>query len=113
MREMFDRFLWFKNSEGLAPRTIEEYQLYFQWLCDYIGEDLSSEEMTLDIFLGWIDYMKNEKQLKPMTVNIRVRTMRAFLRWCYLEKMIDEPIHEKFKPIKVAEETNESLIIQN
>jgi integrase/recombinase XerD len=33
--------MWFKQSEGLAPRTIEEYSIHFQWLMDYLGEDLS------------------------------------------------------------------------
>ncbi|MDN3014636.1 hypothetical protein PH210_00275 [Paenibacillus sp. BSR1-1] len=59
--EMFERFLWFKNSEGLAPRTIEEYEIHFKWLCDYLGQDLPKEEITLVVFLGWIDFMRNEK----------------------------------------------------
>jgi integrase/recombinase XerD len=111
MVEMFDKFMWFKNSEGLAPRTVEEYQIHFQWLCDYFGKDLSREEITTEAFLGWIDYMTHEKQLKPNTVNIRVRTMRAFLRYCFMENLIDEPIHERFKPVKVAEEVIEALSV--
>jgi integrase/recombinase XerD len=57
MKEMFQRFMWFKNSEGLAPRTVEEYEIHFQWLCDYFGKDLSREEITTDSFLGWVDFM--------------------------------------------------------
>jgi integrase/recombinase XerD len=37
--------------------------------------------------------------------------MRAFLRWCYLENLIDIPIHEKFKPMKTAEDTIEALTV--
>ncbi|MBI0576759.1 tyrosine-type recombinase/integrase [Neobacillus cucumis] len=111
MVEMFERFMWFKNSEGLAPRTVEEYGQHFQWLCDYFGKDLSREEMTTEAFLGWVDFMTHEKQLKPNTVNIRIRTMRAFLRYCFMENLIDEPIHERFKPIKVAEEVIEALSV--
>lgn len=111
MKEMFEKFMWFKNSEGLASRIIEEYQFHFQWLCDYLGQDLSREEITLEVFFGWVDFMRSEKVLKPMTINKRIRTMRAFLRWCYLENFIDEPIHERFKPIKVAEERIEALSV--
>jgi integrase/recombinase XerD len=111
IKEMFEKFMWFKNSEGLAPRTIEEYEFHFQWLCDYLGQDLSREEITLEVFFGWVDFMRSEKGLKPMTINIRIRTMRVFLRWCYLENFIDEPIHERFKPIKVAEEQIEALLV--
>ena len=44
MWEMFDRFMWFKQSKGLAPRTIEEYLIHFQWLLDYFGQDLSGSK---------------------------------------------------------------------
>ncbi|MEB2492869.1 tyrosine-type recombinase/integrase [Peribacillus frigoritolerans] len=67
--------------------------------------------MTLEVFLGWADFMLNDKGLQPTTVNIRVRTTRAFIRWCYLENLIDTPIHERFKPIKTAEDTIEVLTI--
>lgn len=116
LTEMFERFMWFKRSEGLAPRTIEEYDLHFRWLCDWIGDtygssDLPSEEVNLGLMLDWVDFMRNEKGLAPNTVNIRIRTMRAFVRWAYLEKLIDAPIHERFKPMKTAEETIEALTV--
>ncbi|MEH7086846.1 hypothetical protein V7139_29685 [Neobacillus drentensis] len=59
---------------------------------DYLGENFSREQMTLEVFLDWGDSMLNDKGLQPTTVNIRIRTMIAFLRWCYLEKPIDTPI---------------------
>ncbi|MFP5111392.1 tyrosine-type recombinase/integrase [Bacillaceae bacterium C204] len=111
MCEMFERFMWFKQSEDLAPRTIEEYGIHFKWLLDYLEQDLSREQMTLEVFLDWVDFMLNEKGIQPTTVNIRVRTMRAFLRWCYMENLIDNPIHERFKPIKTAEDTIEALTV--
>jgi integrase/recombinase XerD len=111
MSEMFERFMWFKQSEGLAPRTIEEYQIHFQWLLNYLGQDLSREQIVLEVFLEWVDFMLNDKGLQPTTVNIRVRTMRAFLRWCFLENMIDTPIHERFKPMKTVEDTIEALTV--
>ncbi|WP_152597457.1 tyrosine-type recombinase/integrase [Neobacillus niacini] len=111
MCEMFERFMWLKQSEGLAPRTIEEYRIHFQWLQDYLGQDLSREQMTLELFLDWVDFMLNDKCLQPTTVNIRVRTMRAFLCWCYIEELIGEPVHERFKPIKTAVDTIEALSV--
>ncbi|MEY2193764.1 hypothetical protein AB7942_13660 [Neobacillus sp. BF23-41] len=48
--------------------------------------------------------MLNDQGLKPTTVNVRIRTNRAFLRHCYQEGWIDTPIHEKFKPIKTPED---------
>lgn len=107
--EMFEMFMWFKNTEGLSERTITEYHQHFKYLTEWLDEDLPKEEITLEVFREWVDFMETEKGLKPMTVNIRIRTMRAFVRWCFLENMIEEPIHEKFKPKRVPEDTIEAL----
>lgn len=37
--------------------------------------------------------------------------MRAFLRWYFLEKLIDETIHAKIKPMKTAEDRFEALTV--
>lgn len=44
-----------------------------------------------------------------MTVNLRVRRLHAFMRFCYTEGYINESIHENFKPIIVPEDTIQSL----
>ncbi|PAE35432.1 hypothetical protein [Bacillus sp. 7884-1] len=59
----------------------------------------------------WIDLMINEKGFQPTTVIIRVRTMRAFLRWYFLGKLIYEPIHEKVKLMKTAEDRIKGLTV--
>jgi integrase/recombinase XerD len=86
---MFERFIWFKQSKGLGPRTTEEYHFNFRWLRDYLEQDLSREEMTLEVFNEWIDFMIIEKVLQPTTVKIHLRKMRAFLRWYFLEGKYD------------------------
>lgn len=40
--------------------------------------------MTTELFLGWITFMVDEMDYSPYTVNIRVRTMRSFLRYVFL-----------------------------
>jgi hypothetical protein len=37
---------------------MEEYHIYFQWLLDYLEQDLSREEMTLEVFLEWTDFLR-------------------------------------------------------
>ncbi|WHZ05843.1 tyrosine-type recombinase/integrase [Neobacillus sp. YX16] len=109
MSELFEKFMWSKRAEGLAPRTIEEYELHFSWFFDWLDGDLTSDEMRTEVFLEYIHFMKEEKGLAPNTVNIRIRTMRAFLRWCYKENHIVEPIHEKIKLMKTEQDTIESF----
>ncbi|MFB3168499.1 tyrosine-type recombinase/integrase [Neobacillus sp. 179-C4.2 HS] len=107
--EMFDKFMNFKKTEALAPRTISEYYIHFNYLKDFLGNDITNESITLEDFRGYIGYMLHDKELAPMTVNIRIRTMRAFIRFCYTEGYINTPIHENFKPVKAPEDTLESL----
>ena len=102
--EMFERFMNYKQTEGLAKPTIQQYYEHFHYLTDYSGGDLSNENITLEFFRGYIGFMLNDKGLAPTTANVRIRTMRAFLRHCYQEGWIEEPIHEPFKPVKTPED---------
>jgi integrase/recombinase XerD len=109
--EMFNAFMIVKKSEALAPRTISDYYNNFNYFKEFIGKDLNRCEITKDVFRNFISYMLNEKSLSPVTVNVRIRTLRAFIRFCYLENYIENPIHESFKPVKTPQDTIESLTI--
>jgi integrase/recombinase XerD len=112
LKEMHRNFLRFKRSEGLAPRTIDGYEDTFGYLMDYLGGDLNKSEMTADVFVGYKDYMINDKGYTPNTVNIRVRTLHTFLKYCYEEGYILEPIHNKIKTVKAPIDNVEPLTPQ-
>src|SRR4051812_15868783 len=78
--EMFEEFMLIKKGEGLAKRTVAEYYTNYNYFVDYIGRELSASEMTTEVFAAWITYMIDEMNYAPATINIRVRTMRSFLR---------------------------------
>lgn len=110
MTEMFDEFMLMKKGEGLAKRTIEEYYVNYRYLMDYIGKELTAEEMTTELFVGWIEHMIEVMDYSPGTINIRIRSNRSFLRYAYEEKgWINEPIHRRFKPIKAPIDNVEAL----
>lgn len=55
----------------------------------------------MELFCGWINHMAEEMELASATINIRVRTMRSFVRFCCEEKgWISEPNHKRFEPVK-------------
>ncbi|WP_432805962.1 phage integrase SAM-like domain-containing protein [Halalkalibacter oceani] len=94
----------FKKTERLARKTLADYVTHYEWFCDFLEEeegvrDLLHNEMIVEPFIDYIQFMIN-KGLMNSTINIRIRPLRAFLRWCYTEQFIDIPIHEKFKPLK-------------
>jgi len=86
MTEMFEEFMLIKKGEGLAKRTVAEYYTNYQYFVDYIGRELAASEMTSELFASWITYMSDEMSYAPATINIRVRTMRSFLRYAYEDK---------------------------
>jgi integrase/recombinase XerD len=107
--EMFDRFMSFKKTEALASRTLADYYTNFEYFKEFIGEDLTVDEITTDLFRDFIGYMLHERELSPVTANVRIRTLRAFIRFCFTEGYISTPIHDKFKPVKTPEDTLESF----
>jgi len=45
--------------------------------------------------------MQNEKEYNPFTINIRLRTIKTFLKWLYDEKYISANINLSIKKVKV------------
>lgn len=44
--EMFERFMNYKQTEGLAKPTIQQYYEHFHYLTDFLGGDLNNDEIT-------------------------------------------------------------------
>lgn len=109
LKEMFRTFKQYKMSEGLAATTLNDYEIHFGYLLDFIGGDLSREDITDELFRDFTNYMLHTKGVSPVTANVRIRTMRAFMRFCYNEGYIDTPIHEKFKPVKTPHKQVEAF----
>lgn len=86
--EMFDKSMIFKKTEALELRTISEYYIHFDYLKEYLDGDITNESITLEDFRGYIGIMPHDKELAQMTVNIRIRTMRAFICFCFSEGYI-------------------------
>jgi integrase/recombinase XerD len=107
--DMFQRYMIDKRSEGLSKYTVDGYEITFGYLTDFLGGDIENEEITTELFKEYIGYMLHDKGLSPVTANVRIRTMRCFLRYCYEHDWIYEPIHEEFKPVKTGEIKIETL----
>jgi integrase/recombinase XerD len=87
MSQMFEDYMLIKKGEGLAKRTIKEHYNNFGYFKEFIKRELSADEITTELFLCWITYMLEEMDYSPFTVNIRVRSMRSFLRYAYEDRL--------------------------
>jgi integrase/recombinase XerD len=109
LTEIFERFIAYKKTEGLLRRTIEDYETHFRYLLEFTNGDVPNEQISVELCREYISWMIHERGLAPGTVNIRIRTLRAFLRFAFNERYIGEPIHQKIKLLKTEEDTIESF----
>jgi hypothetical protein len=52
---------WFKKTEALAPRTSQEYYIHFDYLKEFLGDDITNESVTLEVDGNW--QVKSPKRL--------------------------------------------------
>ncbi|MGD6842149.1 hypothetical protein ACQCVH_06450 [Bacillus infantis] len=52
--EMVDRSISVKKTEALSSRTINDYYSHFEYLKKYLGEVQSAEEVSLELFRGFV-----------------------------------------------------------
>jgi integrase/recombinase XerD len=81
IRAMFDIFLTDKSIEGLSKRTLHDYNVHFDYLMGFLAEEITNNQFSKELFKSYIAYMLHERGLSPVTENVRIRTIRAFLRY--------------------------------
>jgi integrase/recombinase XerD len=92
---------------------MKDYQAHFHYLMKFLeDEDISRKEMTKDLFREYISWMLYEQGLSPVTVNVRLRTLRAFLRFCFKEGYSEYPIHGDLKILRTRQDLIESFIVE-
>jgi integrase/recombinase XerD len=89
MEEMINKFMTAKKTEELAPRTLDDYYNNFANLKEFLGEEMTNENVTTEFFDGYLWFMLHDKKLSPMTANFRIRNMRAIIRYCHKKGWIN------------------------
>lgn len=110
--KFYEDFLNSKALQGLAPRTIKDYKNHMEFLKKYFeAEKRFDMNRYLDAsdFVDYLSYMLLQKQYKPCTVNIRLRTLKCYLKWLYDEKYIPNDFSSKLKLVKVPQDTIKPL----
>lgn len=103
-----EKFLSLKALEGLASRTLRDHKNHMQYFKRYIEEQHRSPSdrcVDIDVLRGYITYMAHEKEFKQCTVNVRLRTLKCYLRWLNEEEYIAVDYSKKLKLLKVPEDT--------
>ncbi len=106
---LHEKFLIVKHLENASPRTIEDYRINFRYFINFIDSperfDKSVRVIDIHIIRSYIHYMMSEKQYKVGTINIRLRTLRAYLKWLYREEYLDKDIALNIRILKDTTQT--------
>lgn len=111
--KLHETFMDGKELENLRERTLKEYRTHMVYFKKYIESETdflkTDVPVTSQIFKNYIYYMTFEKNYSPFTVNLRLRTLLAYLRWLYTNRYIEENIALKIHLQKTPEDAKKPL----
>ena len=61
LQAVFDKFISFKKIKNLSPRSIEYYEGCFEFFAKYCPADQPCADITKDICLGYILYLRQNR----------------------------------------------------
>lgn len=97
LRMAFDKFIYDRKLRGLLDVSITDYKVIIGMFVEYIGENLSVEELQRSDIDKYIDFILNRDDITKNTAITYVRNMKIFLR--YLEN--NEFVDVKAKTIRI------------
>lgn len=112
LNELHRVFITAKEAEGLRERTIKDhinhYKYFVRWLEKQYGM-IPLQKLSVHLIREYIGFMRNELELSPVTVNVRIRTLKCFLKFLFDEKYLNEDLSSLIKLLKTEEDTLEIL----
>lgn len=98
-------FITAKTAERASKRTLSDYVTHFRYLREWLEPrfgQMAVSQVSAVMLREYVTWMSSEKKpfddhpnrrgkkgivgLSPMTVNVRIRTLKAFFNWCEKEQ---------------------------
>lgn len=117
--QALDLVLAGKRAEGLRERTLKDYAKMWGYFTDWLNDNYEIQyidELNSDHFRNYINYMKYDKRrydghkyinyeeqpigLADTTININLRSLRAFFNHLQREELIEVNPMERIKQIR-------------
>lgn len=129
--QAMNEFIIAKSAERAAPRTISDYKTHFKYLLKWLDEHhpgTTLRKITSAVLFEYVNWMTHEKSvnedhpskrtkpglrgLSTMTVNVRIRTLKAFFRWCEGQELVAQSPAADIKLQKVDEDKIHSFTVE-
>ncbi|OBR66716.1 hypothetical protein A7K91_00080 [Paenibacillus oryzae] len=107
LNKLFNRYYTARQAAGAAERTLEDYRKHMNWFRCFLASEYSGLDNFVpnrDVIRSWISHMLTVQKLKPSTINIRLRTVKAMFNWAITEGIIKESPFDNVELLRVPEE---------
>ncbi|WP_284286340.1 MrcB family domain-containing protein [Alicyclobacillus fastidiosus] len=107
METLFNRYYAARQAAGAADRTLEDYVKHMRWLRSFLALEYSGLDTVVpnrEVIRAWISHMITVQKLKPSTINIRLRTVKAMFNWAVSEGLLTETPFDNVSLLRVPEE---------
>lgn len=120
---LFRIFIDYKASQGMRERTLKDHKLlygYFKKWLDVAYPNISAQDITQQTIQAYVSYMARERVqyndhpnrasddakvgLSPMTINVRLRALKCFIKYLYDSGYIQHNVIAGIKLFKVDED---------
>lgn len=83
LQDAIDKFLDERKYDGLANSTIIRNKLSLSYFTNVIGKHVIIDSISIDSIARFKKSSKNTFKHSPEGININLRLIKTFLRWCY------------------------------
>ena len=83
LKQLYDEHMEYSKARNFRPQTLENNEFNFIVLSDYFGEDCLIEDITPKAMNGYINYLTNERGIKVISVNERLKYIRKLMNYAY------------------------------
>jgi len=114
-------FIDYKTSQGLRARTISEHKIHYRYFKEWLDiqyPNITAQEVSQQHIQEYVSFMSSgvvkfdnhpyrpqeEIGLSPMTINIRLRTLKCFIKYLYEQGYIDSNPAASIKHFKTDED---------
>lgn len=99
LAEAMDAFQLYARIEGRSSKTLQVYTVAFSDLLSFLGGDKPLPEVGAGDIRRWIAH-KLDAGYSKVTINIRLRALRAFFNWLMREGYLAENPLAHVRPLK-------------
>jgi integrase/recombinase XerD len=113
LKDIIDNFINYLRITNKSEETITAYKKELKYFLDFAQTKLNCmifiEDITLNLLEEYIAYMKQDKGLKPATINRAIHALRSFYGYAVKRDIYHKNIAALLEPLKLQQKERSYL----